>query len=115
VRSSLDLRSSQLAFNEPARLLFGSTGPLWYRGYHYGIEDRYEQASLADVDKILTHFGAKTIVVGHTESASIHMAMDSHVVAIDIPVDEIGTFEAVLWEDGVFSRVCGAGKLWPIE
>lgn len=115
VRSSLDLRSSQLAFDETARLLFGSVGPLWYRGYHYAMEDRYEQACSTEVDEILARYATTTIVVGHTESEAIHTAYRGQIMAIDIPVEEIGSFEAVLWENGVFRRVCGAGKLWPIE
>jgi len=114
-RSSLDLRSSQLAFDESAKLLFGSTGPFWYRGYHYGLENRYEQACSSDVDRILAHFGATTIVVGHTECPAIHTIWNPRVMAIDIPLDEIGSFEGVLWEKGIFRRVCGAGRLWPIE
>jgi hypothetical protein len=71
VRSSIDLRSSRLAFDELSRFLFGNKGPFWYRGYHYDMEDDYPQMLSEEVDSILSYFGASAIVVGHTSRLTV--------------------------------------------
>ncbi|MBU8934829.1 MAG: metallophosphoesterase [candidate division Zixibacteria bacterium] len=111
VRSGIDMLSSRLAFTEQVKFLLSSLGPLWYRGYHYEMENRYPQATADDVDRILAHFDAATVVVGHTEVDSLIGLYDNRVIAIDIPVDELGSLQALLWKDGRFYRVSGDGKL----
>ncbi len=115
IRGSIDLRSLQLAFDDLSRFLFGSKGPFWYRGYHYEMEGDYSQVLSEDVDSILSFFGASTIVVGHTEVDSVMSIWNKRIIGIDIPVDELGSLEALLWDDGRFFRVTGNGDLRPIE
>ena len=115
IRGSIDLRSLQLAFDDLSRFLFGSKGPFWYRGYHYEMEGDYPQVLSEDVDSILSFFGASTIVVGHTEVDSVMSVWNKRIIGIDIPVDELGSLEALLWDDGRFFRVTGNGDLRPIE
>ncbi len=115
VRSSIDLRSSQLAFNELSRFLFGSRGPFWYRGYHYEMEGDYPRVLSEEVDSMLSFFGASTIVVGHTEIDSVMNLWGKRVIGIDVPVDELGSLEALLWDTGRFFRVTGHGDLRPIK
>ncbi len=115
VRNSIDLRSSRLAFDDLSRFLFGNKGPFWYRGYHYDMEDDYPQVLSEEVDSILSFFGASTIVVGHTEVDSVMSVWNKRIIGIDIPVDELGSLEALLWDDGRFFRVTGNGDLRPIE
>ena len=115
VRGNIDLRSSQLAFNEPVRFLFGGEGPFWYRGYHYEMEERYPQASQAGVDSLLIYYGADAIVVGHTEVSQVSGLYDGRVIAIDVPVENLGSLQALLWENGEFYRVTGQGNLQPIK
>jgi len=109
VRRGLDLRSSQLAFNDTVKFLFGSKGPLWYRGYHYEMEDRYPKATDSELDRILGFFDAQKMVVGHTEVDSVTVLYDDKVIAIDIPAEELGGFQGLLWEKGRFYRVNADG------
>ena len=40
---------------------------------------------------------------------------EGQVFAIDVPVDDLGSLEALLWENGRFYRVTGQGELQLIE
>lgn len=115
VRRSLDLRSSQVAFSDEAKLLFKRRGPFWYRGYHYEMEGDYPQATAAEVDSILSFYGADAIVVGHTEVDQVAALYDGRVWAIDVPADELGALQALLWQGGRFYRVTGDGTAEPLE
>jgi len=114
-RDNINLRSSQLAFSEPTKFLFGSKGPFWYRGYHHEMEESYPRASQGAVDSILTYFDADVMVVGHTEVSRVSGLYKNRVVAIDVPVEQLGNLQALLWENGKFYRVTGQGELQPIE
>ena len=115
VRNNIDLRSSQLAFNEPVKFLFEGKGPFWYRGYHYEMEESYPRASQGAVDSVLTNYDAHVIVVGHTEVSQVSCLYENRVVAIDVPVEDLGSLQALLWENGRFYRVTGQGELQPLE
>jgi hypothetical protein len=115
VRRGLDLRSSELAFDEPARLLFGGKGPLWYRGFHYEMEDDYPMATSEGIDSLLDYFGVSAVVVGHTGVDSVLSLFNSRVWAIDVPYEDIFSLEALLWEDGKFYRITGSGEKKPLD
>lgn len=115
VRSGIDMLSSRLAFTPQVKFLLGSLGPIWYRGYHYEMENRYPQTTAADIDRILAHFDVKAVVVGHTEQDSLIGLYDNRVIAIDVAVDELGSLQALLWEDGRFYRLSGNGKLTELD
>ncbi len=115
VRRGLDLRSSELVFDEPARLLFGGKGPLWYRGFHYEMEDDYPIATSEGIDSILNYFGVSAIVVGHTGVDSVLSLFESKVYAIDVPYEDMFSLEALLWENGRFYRITGSGEKKPLE
>jgi hypothetical protein len=115
VRGNIDLRSSQLAFNQPVKFLFGGVGPFWYRGYHYEMEERYPQASVGAIDSLLSFYDAQTFVVGHTELDQASALYEGRVMAIDVPVEELGGFQAFLWKVGKFYRVTGSGELQPLD
>ncbi len=51
--------------SEAASFLFGSEGPLWYRGMVVK-EEKYHPLSESDLNTILKIYGAKQIFVGHT-------------------------------------------------
>lgn len=115
VRGSIDLRSSRLAFDELSRFFLGNKGPVWYRGYHYEMKGNYPLVLSEEVDSILSFYGAGTIVVGHSEIDSVTSLWSRRIIGIDVPVDELGSLEALLWDDGRFFRVTGKGDLRPIE
>jgi hypothetical protein len=114
-RASLGLSSVALTFSDVPGLLFGSTGPLWYRGYLPGGNDRYPPATSQDVDAVLAFYGAKTIVVGHTDIPQIMPFHGGRVIAIDVSLESLGTFQGLLWENGAFSVVTGMGTLQPLR
>jgi hypothetical protein len=115
VREKIGLRSSQIAFDDNAKLLFGSQGPFWYRGYHYAMEDRYEQATSAEVGNILNFYGANNIVVGHTDNGVIVTLYDKTIYDIDVDFEELASLHALLWQDNKFFKVTGAGPAQPID
>ncbi len=115
VRGNIDLRSSQLAFNDEIRFLFGSKGPFWYRGYHYDMEGRYPRATAADIDNILDFYDSQYIVVGHTEVDQVSTLYDGRIIAIDVPVEELGGLQALLYENGKLYKFSFQGELIPID
>lgn len=80
------------------------TGPSWYRGY---FKDRLTQDQ---VDRTLAHFGATSVVVGHTLNWRVRTLFDGKVIAIDVkhPVDDSFTLpprrSEGVWLEG--------GKAW---
>jgi hypothetical protein len=112
-RASIDLSSAALAFSDEPRRLFGSTGPLWYRGYISGLNDQYAATTAEELDAVLKFYGASTIVVGHTDIGQLTRLHDGRVFGIDVSVEVLGTFQGLLWEKGVFSLVTGTGEVQP--
>ncbi|GAB4328189.1 MAG: metallophosphoesterase [Candidatus Zixiibacteriota bacterium] len=110
VRTYLDMSPVQTRFSDWPKYLYSGDGPLWYRGYFEEREGRYPLASQADVDRTLALYNADAIVVGHTEAEHITPLYNGKVIAIDVPVDELGGFEALLWEDGELYRVMRDGS-----
>jgi len=115
VRDIIDLNSAQVAFDTTAKYLFGSFGPFWYRGYHYEMENRYPQITMAEVDNQLEYFGVDAIVVGHTGVEEVVGLYDNKIFAIDVPFDELNGIQALLWENNRFYRINVDGSLEPIE
>ena len=115
-RANLDLRSYEVAFRDSVRAFYGhtSTGPYWYRGYHGAQENRYPQATEEDIDATLAVYGVSTIVVGHTEIDRVESLYGGRVYGIDVPLNDLGTFQGLLWEAGRFFRVEGDGSLTPL-
>ena len=115
VRAKLDLSSSGRAFDSTARMLFGSVGPFWYRGYHYEMEDRYPQITSLGVDSLLDFYNASAIVVGHTGVDQVVGLYENRIFAVDIPFEDLNGLQALLWQEGKFFRVTTDGKTEPID
>jgi len=114
-RVAIDLTKDLLAERPVPRRLYGTDGPFWYRGYHYGIEDKYPIATTAEIDAVLDHFGADVCVIGHSEIDSLTTLFDGRIVAVDVPVEDLGGFEGLLWENGQAYRVTVSGRRVPLE
>jgi hypothetical protein len=110
-RTALDLSSAALAFSDLPRLLFGTIGPLWYRGYLYGLKGRYEATTDAEIDATLRRYGVSAIVVGHTENTVLTRLHAGKVYAIDVSLADLGAYQGLLWENGTFRLVTGAGTV----
>ncbi len=115
-RETLDARSYVVAFDDALRSYYGHSdeGPFWYRGYHRTEGGRYLQATAAQVDSILEAYGARAIVVGHTGVEQVSSLYEGKVYALDIPLETLGAFQALLWKDDRFYRVTGDGLLEPL-
>lgn len=111
-RSSLDLKSYELVFSDLPWFLFSSAGPLWYRGY-LGPRGSYAQTTSEELDEILDYYGVTSIVVGHSEIPEVTSLYQGRVYGIDVPVKELGGFQALLWQDGEFFRVLRTAELEP--
>ncbi|HEX9631384.1 MAG TPA: metallophosphoesterase [Gemmatimonadales bacterium] len=114
-RESLDLSSVALTFSDLPRLMFGTTGPLWYRGYLYPLNGRYAATTSEELDTVLRFYGATTVVVGHTEVGQVMRLHDGRVYAIDVSLEDLGAYQGLLWEKGRFSLVTGLGTLQPLH
>jgi len=115
IRASIDEASSALAVDTLRQLLLGRQGPLWYRGYLNAMEGAYPLASCEDIDLVLRHYEATTIVIGHTEVEQVSGSHDTRIIAVDVPVEELGGLQALLCKDGRFYRIEGGGDIQPIE
>ncbi len=110
-RQVIDMGSIELFFSDEPFFVNGSEGPLWYRGYHYGREGRYEMITSEQLDQVLGFFDASAVVVGHSEVGQVEQLFEGRVYGVDVPVDGLGGFEALLWKDGAFHRVLVDGSL----
>ncbi len=75
------------------------------------MEGLYEQATPLQVETVLEYFEAKAIVVGHTGVDSVSSLYGGRVYAVDIPFEDIHSFEGLLWDGSGFYRVTGSGEL----
>ena len=102
---------------ERADFLFGEDGPLWYRGY-FPAESAGPAAPAGDVERILRHFGARRMLVGHTRVPTITPLYDGKVIAVQVYPrhDSFGNdiFEALLIRDGVLLRARADGRTEPL-
>jgi hypothetical protein len=107
-REGIDLRSYDFIFKDLPAFIFGSEGPLWYRGYHEAMDT--PQATEEDVQRILEHFDATAVVVGHTDIGEIRALYGGRVFGIDVDVETLGNLQGLLWEGGEFYKVMGDGS-----
>ncbi|HET9865491.1 MAG TPA: metallophosphoesterase [Steroidobacteraceae bacterium] len=102
---------------ELADFLFGREGPLWYRGYFAG-QSGGAVATRADVERILQHFGARRILVGHTRVPTITPLYEGRVVAVQVYPRHgsfgYDVFEALLIRDGALLRAQTDGRTEPL-
>jgi hypothetical protein len=79
--------------------VIGPAGLTQYRGYLEDGEDRFARATGAQIGEVLAHFGAKTIVVGHTLVERVTALHEGKVWAVDVNSDSARP-EALLIRDG---------------
>ncbi len=93
-------------------LLFGSSGPLWYRGLVFDSES-YPPISSDDLDKVLRYYDTKHIIVGHSEVNEVDWRYDGRVIAVNVrhydnyPEDQTA---GLLIENGKYYSVSYSGK-----
>jgi hypothetical protein len=90
--------------------VIGPAGVTQYRGYFEDGEDRFERATGAQVGDILGHFGAKSIVVGHTLVDGVTAFHGGKVWAVDVNTNTARP-EALLIRNGEPAAVTtGVGR-----
>jgi hypothetical protein len=103
-------------FNQPTTkkpltvFIFGSYGPFWYRGY---VSEwlAYNKMTEKDIQNVLSHFNAATIVVGHTNIDRITPLFSGKVFATDIPYYIPGFhLESLLISDNKYYRCLHTGN-----
>jgi hypothetical protein len=93
-----------------AFLVMHPLGPLWYRGYfpQAARESGLPAATDEDVSRVLEHFGARAIFVGHTMVPTVTPLYGGRVIAVQVYPrrDDAGHahMEAMLVKDGRFYR-----------
>ena len=86
-------------------ILYSDFGPFWYRGYYTGAK-----ATMAQIDSTLSIYDVRYITTGHTIVAEeIKSFYDGKLFDTDVH-HAGGHSEALLYEDGKFSRVNGNGE-----
>lgn len=70
--------------DQTLKLLAGSFGPMWYRGYFMDYKDRYKRVNDKEVDEILDYFGGEQIYVGHTIVDKPEAMYNGKVIAVDV-------------------------------
>ena len=91
-------------------LVMHPLGPLWYRGYfpQSARESGFPSATDEDVSRVLRHFNARAIFVGHTMVPTVTPLYDGKVVAVQVYPrrDDAGTahMEALLVKEGLLYR-----------
>ncbi|MEL7223160.1 MAG: metallophosphoesterase [Bacteroidota bacterium] len=87
------------------------SGLCWYRGYFK------ENLSQEQINQTLEHFGAETIVVGHTIQFKVNRQFEGKVIAIDVqhPKDyqknwPVRKSEGLLIDNGKYYRLLANGK-----
>lgn len=90
---------------EERKFLNNDLGPIWYRGY-------FTDAVFCELkmDSILGHFGAKHIVVGHTQCEEINSLFGDKVLGIDTSIQDEHPGEILLYKKGIFYRCLYDGK-----
>ncbi len=69
--------------SELMEFLYGSSGPLWYRGM-VRTDEKYNPLDEADIKAILKRFKAKRVIVGHTIFPDITSFFDGKVIDVNV-------------------------------
>ena len=86
-------------------ILYSDFSPFWYRGYYTA-----PKATMAQIDSTLNIYGVRYITTGHTIVANeIRSFYDGKLFDTDVH-HAGGHSEALLYEDGKFSRVNATGQ-----
>lgn len=100
------------ADNPGMAVILGDGGLVWYRGLAKGNE-RQPIASADHVDRLLAHFDAKRIAIGHTLAEHVGYSYSGRALRTDVH-HASGVSEGILCSDGELWRVDAAGGRSPL-
>tara|TARA_R110002012_G_scaffold298022_2_gene496261 strand:+ start:83 stop:1219 length:1137 start_codon:yes stop_codon:yes gene_type:complete len=98
------------------RFLYGSQGPLWYRGLVLNTE-QYPSIKQKHLDEILDYYKAKKVVIGHTTVNNISKTYEGKVIRVDVlhgTTKFSGRTKGLLIEDGIEYIVDDLGNKIPL-
>lgn len=107
-RNSLGMAKAEIKAQEVLAFLYGSTGPIWYRGYF-----NTPKVDNAALDTLLEKLKVKRVIVGHTTMSGIFSHLEGRVFSIDSDIKS-KKGEILLFENGLFSRGSLQGERSPI-
>ena len=104
IRSNIDASKDKIKYNELLNFLFGSDGPLWYRGY---FEDTKTSSQIKQDQLIalLDQMGVNKVVIGHTTQDFINPFFKDSVIPVDTGIKTGKKGEALLFENRIYYRV----------
>ncbi|MEO8384641.1 MAG: metallophosphoesterase [Betaproteobacteria bacterium] len=108
-RATFGQSRTTIRTTQPATLLYGGRGPIWYRGY---FND--PKIDSGDLDKLLTQFGVKRIVVGHTTMSGVFSHYEGRVISVDTAIQKGVGGELFIWTDGQLARGTFQGERLPV-
>ncbi len=116
-RSILGVPPTEIKDSFTQSVAWGPLGPLWYRGYFKEYEASFgPQPSVEEMDKILSAFDAKTIVIGHTKVTQVGTLFGNRrVLAIDIPWTDANNIRGIFVEGDKLDIVDINGKRVPFS
>jgi len=65
-------------------LFFGNDGPFWFRGMSRD-EENYKPVSGENMERILKYYGARRVIVGHSEVDEVGPRYDGRVITVNVP------------------------------
>lgn len=68
---------------EEGKFLFGSNGPVWYRGMARS-DEKYNPIKNKDVDAIRSFYGVNKVYVGHTTSSEVDTFYEGKVIGVNV-------------------------------
>ncbi|MCH8501168.1 MAG: metallophosphoesterase [Aliidiomarina sp.] len=98
-RASLGVPRRVLMETPVLDFIYGSMGPLWYRGY---FRDR-DPITSEQIDHLLKSLSVGHIVVGHTSFPGVFQHWDGRVINVDSDIKRGQSGEILFWEDGEFT------------
>ncbi|MCB0382403.1 MAG: metallophosphoesterase [Psychroserpens sp.] len=98
MRASIDIDKSILKSTEFYTNYYGSTGPIWYRGY---FNDNLQHQ---DIDEVLSQTSSEHIVVGHCSFDQIIRLYDGKIFGVDSSIKLGQNGEVLFIENNHYSR-----------
>ncbi|WP_423188091.1 metallophosphoesterase [Alishewanella sp. d11] len=109
-RQSFGIAKEQLREVPILHFLYGSLGPLWYRGY-FREENAISETLL---DQLLQTLQVRRIVVGHTSMDGVFSHFSGRVISVDSNIKRGRRGEILFWEQGALSRGTLEGERLPL-
>lgn len=115
-RASLGLDKAAVKQQPVLEFLYGSLGPIWYRGY---FRDK-AAVSQAELAQLLQQLHATRIIVGHTSMDAIYSHQGGQVISLDSSIKNGESGELLLWQlpgmpSGQFMRGTLSGERLAID